>query len=1044
DGRDAPPAEETEEERATRLFLPGPDAEPAEEEQPEDGGEAATERARPVRVAGPATLPRRRELARALRPLKRRVPSAVRTVLDEDATAGRIAEHRHWLPVLVPAADRWLDVSLVLDAYDGGAAFWEPLGHELRLLLERLGAFRDVRLHHLLARPDGSAGLRATSATPGHQLRAPASAVDPTGRTLTLVLTDGVSPAWRTETLLGPLRTWATSGPTAILQTLPERVWDGTPLSPEPARFRSTEAGGPNTRLLYEGYRLDAAPPAAGAVAVPVLGLTPDWLAPWARAVAGPGAYDSAAVVVPEAGALSGAAAPAGIPEPRAGFEEFRARAHPEVFRLAAYLAAAPLNLAVMRTIQSAMLPDSPPSDLAEIVYSGLLHRVGASARTDGPLDRAYDFAPGVRERLLTTLRRDEADEVITAVSAYYERHSPGFAARFTAAITDPEGPLTLPVGARHWAEVHNLVRRRQGRVAARRAERREEPRAREEREGRRFLVTIGVSNWLAEKLMPRLPEDLHRIQEAFAPLGYERAWAVLNPSAADLRNLTAWVESFDPRSDDVIVVYFAGYFAVEDGRVVLGTADYVPGAMQVAFDGLLRSGAGHVMFLFDADRPQQPSLGLEYLFEAAPAPTNVWALTMPVSHASTDGSYFSKAVSEVLRTLKAHPTSPFVPVQDFFHRLRQLLRSQRPALEIELTASTPHDEPAPFFPNPAHAPVLPPERLGFIPNVAALTALSSWVRTGASSTCLVVGSHGSGKTMLLTSLMALGDPSSPLRRRGLPPEARPPTDVRYVSVDDAHDVVHDTERRIVVVADEVATPALERALNDLAALPHVLVVASALPEEVPALDGEPVVVDLDSPEYRIPTEPFVRFLLAGSQAGPDEVEVLTEQITLLSGDSRTLAGLLARQVRERTGTQRGFGGIRLPEVRRALDAYIKDFGADALMARRMLHALAYAAGGGVPLAEWRTMTTALFGGRCDAQDVERLASQPQGLTVMSAGPDGVWFRLPHPALADALRSDDDQVANQAAITRALIRLVPTRPGDSGPDWPRAGRYARR
>ncbi|WP_327378038.1 SAV_2336 N-terminal domain-related protein [Streptomyces sp. CB02400] len=449
---------------ATRFYLP-------RHGSPDEGAEKETVQAAPVRVGGPTALPRHRELARALRPLKRRVPSTVSTVLDEEATATRIADHHHWIPVLTPAEDRWLDLVIVLDAYSESGIFWEPLARELRALCQQLGAFRDVRLCRLLARGDGSPGLGIGAATPPHLLRSTSSVVDPTGRTATLVLTDGVAPAWGSDMLRGALRKWAASGPTAILQALPEHVWERTALAPEPGRFRSTEAGGANSTLLYTGYGLRSGGPKRGAVPVPVLGVSPEWLAPWAHAIAEPAAFDAAAVLLPAPAALSrpgpGVFDVNEVPGRDVTFDDFRAQAQPQVFRLAAYLAAVPLNLAVMRTVQSAMLPDSPLSDLAEIIYSGLLRRVPGGARADDVMGQAYEFVPGARERLLSSIRRDEAEEVIDTVSAYMKRNAPTISARFTATVPDPDGTLTLPVGARHWAEVHNLVRRRQGRRPA-------------------------------------------------------------------------------------------------------------------------------------------------------------------------------------------------------------------------------------------------------------------------------------------------------------------------------------------------------------------------------------------------------------------------------------------------------------------------------------------------------------------------------------------------------------------------------------------------
>ncbi|MFG2439639.1 SAV_2336 N-terminal domain-related protein, partial [Streptomyces sp. NPDC048508] len=453
------------ESESTRLYLP-------QHGSPnEAAAETEAEQAAPVRVSGPTVLPRKRELARALRPLKRRVPSTASMVLDEEATASRIADHHHWIPVLVPAEDRWLNLLIVLDGYSESGIFWEPLARELRTLCQQIGAFRDVRLCHLLARSDGSPGLGMSAATPPQLLRPPASAIDSTGRTATLILTDGVAPAWRSDMLLGALRQWAASGPTAILQALPEQAWERTVLAPVPGRFRSTEVGGANSSLLYTAYGLRPDRPKPGAIPLPVLGISPEWLAPWAQAIAEPAAFDAAAILLPASATRSRSHSVVldvnEAPRQEGTFEDFRAQAQPRVFRLAAYLAAAPLNLAVMRTVQSVMLPESPLSDLAEIVYSGILRKVHGGKYTSDALGQAYEFIPGVRDRLLRGIRRDEADEVIAAVSAYVDRNAPAISARFTATVPDSDGTLALTAGARHWAEVHDLVRRRQGRRLA-------------------------------------------------------------------------------------------------------------------------------------------------------------------------------------------------------------------------------------------------------------------------------------------------------------------------------------------------------------------------------------------------------------------------------------------------------------------------------------------------------------------------------------------------------------------------------------------------
>ena len=56
---------------------------------------------------------------------------------------------------------------------------------------QELGAFRSIRTYRLRRRPDGTSG---PAASPRQAPRSAATASDPTGRTVTMLLTDGVGP----------------------------------------------------------------------------------------------------------------------------------------------------------------------------------------------------------------------------------------------------------------------------------------------------------------------------------------------------------------------------------------------------------------------------------------------------------------------------------------------------------------------------------------------------------------------------------------------------------------------------------------------------------------------------------------------------------------------------------------------------------------------------------------------------------------------------------------------------------------------------------
>ncbi|TDC60387.1 serine/threonine protein kinase, partial [Actinomadura sp. GC306] len=149
---------------------------------------------------------------RALRPLKRPVPSRHRTEVDEEATAARIADTRRWAPVLVPSPERWLSLTLVVDT-GPTMRLWRPLARELAETLLRQGAFQDLHVSHL-----DTTGRVASA--PGAPSQDPGTLLDASGRHAVLVLSDCSGPHWWDGRAAQAVRRWARAGPTAIVQPL--------------------------------------------------------------------------------------------------------------------------------------------------------------------------------------------------------------------------------------------------------------------------------------------------------------------------------------------------------------------------------------------------------------------------------------------------------------------------------------------------------------------------------------------------------------------------------------------------------------------------------------------------------------------------------------------------------------------------------------------------------------------------------------------------------------------------------------------------------
>lgn len=395
----------------------------------------------PLGVPAAPALPAPLELSRALRPLQRYHPVSApqRRVLDETATAERSARAGGVImPVFRGVRRGDAIVQCVMDA-SSSMLVWDRLFGELQQIFAQLGAFRDVQVRYLHQGPDGRCTVSRNPDPAAAPLHSADRLSDPTGRRVTVVVSDCAGPLWRSGHAHRLLHQLARLAPVAVLQPLPQRMWNRTRL---PVTFGSLTRGeGPAgaTLLKVTGDAGTGSATHPGALAVPVLPPAPDALAAWARLLSGTGAAS-----VPGAVGWVRADQPAASTRRRGDtlsslqlVSRFRSTASPVAGQLAVYLAAAPLYLPVMQLVQRTMLPHSGPAELAEVLLSGLLKRV------DGGTGRGqwYAFEPDVQEALLGPLGRDEALLVLKHCSQYIEQRfgkgGPNFPALAYAQLGD-------------------------------------------------------------------------------------------------------------------------------------------------------------------------------------------------------------------------------------------------------------------------------------------------------------------------------------------------------------------------------------------------------------------------------------------------------------------------------------------------------------------------------------------------------------------------------------------------------------------------------
>ncbi|WP_406240892.1 SAV_2336 N-terminal domain-related protein [Streptomyces anulatus] len=424
----------------------------AENERPDED----RSRALPVRIPHPHALALPLRTARALRPLKQYRPHPSAEQLDEAGTAAQIA-HSGFLDVVTrPARDRWLDLTVVVD--DGvSMLLWQQLCSELNSLLAHLGAFRQIRTYGLRLRPGRMPRLSSRPFVPDAPTVSAEVLTDPSGRTMTLVISDGAGPGWRTGAMRAVLSRWAACGPTAVIHTLPPRMWRGSGL---PTRRWSVQAPGPGAANATWRVRHPVLPEALapfGMPPVPVLTPSPQAFAEWAMVTASGGSsrvlalWDADAAEQqrpPGSGASSRTKGRARRVRPDAQVQRFRRAVSPEAYRLAAHLAAvSPLTIPVMRLVVRSLPRPVTTAHLAEVFLSGMLRPAeaehGSPAAAVLPQQRVFSFTSRSRDILLDAVPTTEVLASTRRVSEHIAELV-GRSPDFPAWLSRPDGTSRL------------------------------------------------------------------------------------------------------------------------------------------------------------------------------------------------------------------------------------------------------------------------------------------------------------------------------------------------------------------------------------------------------------------------------------------------------------------------------------------------------------------------------------------------------------------------------------------------------------------------
>ncbi|MFE0376931.1 SAV_2336 N-terminal domain-related protein [Streptomyces inhibens] len=412
----------------------------------------------PLRVPENKALLGELGIGRALRPLRQRRAHTRLEEFDEAATAAALAESGLPDVVLRPGHERWLDLALVVD--DGmSMLLWRRLAVEWRTMMQRIGAFRVVRVHGLDTRGPDAPLLRGRPFDPDTTSLPPAVLADPSGQTLVLLLSDGMGAAWRDGRMHRVLGRWAANGPVAVLHALPRRLWGGSGIRADRWRVTTRRRGAAGGSWTVSDPVLPAELAPFNGLPVPVLEASAGPVSVWSRLLASTGGT----VQLPLLHAPAGRAAVPLGDDPE-GVRRFRDAASPEAYRLAAHIAAvAPVSVPVMRLVQSAVPWSANTAHLAEVFLGGLMQPVEAPVA--GPLrdqHRIFDFSEGAKSALLDAVSTPELLRTGRHIGRRLEQLA-GRSPDFPAWLAHPDGMDRLPTGSRAFTSVERRLMARLG-----------------------------------------------------------------------------------------------------------------------------------------------------------------------------------------------------------------------------------------------------------------------------------------------------------------------------------------------------------------------------------------------------------------------------------------------------------------------------------------------------------------------------------------------------------------------------------------------------
>lgn len=401
-----------------------------------------------IRTPRKLSLSNHREWERSFRKLRYKIDSNSRFVLDELKTVDSIAQTNIYHAILKGKRENYFNLTLIIDQ-SSSMEIWRELIDEFNRTIQRFGLFNSISFYYLDTKsPEAKLFSDKNKQTKISYKQLAFS----NKRGLILILSDCVSPAWRSNHLFKLIEFWSQYSLTSIVQMFPKRMWRGTALDKGFHTSFSSHSFNQLNRNLRSKEDDEG-------LNIPIVAFEPISFRHWADVTLGKQGKWIDGIQLEEfevVKKLPISKTKKLTAEQRE--KNYRIHASPLAKELAIYASFFPVNFQVIRMLQELKLPSSNQSYLAEFFLGGLVKKEETSEKV------YYEFHAGVKEILQKKIGPRESFRIFTMMSNFVAKNM-NSALDFQALIFNPNSisGLSLSENDIAFAKICVDVLRRRG-----------------------------------------------------------------------------------------------------------------------------------------------------------------------------------------------------------------------------------------------------------------------------------------------------------------------------------------------------------------------------------------------------------------------------------------------------------------------------------------------------------------------------------------------------------------------------------------------------